>query len=221
MLARMFLKPARAALAGAALALCGGSALASEQITLVAFGDSLVAGYGLPVEDGFTAQLQAWLQDQGIADVTVVNAGVSGDTSSAGLARLDWSIGPEADAVLLELGANDGLRGVDPAITRANLDAMLTRLHERGLPVLFAGMVAPQNWGADYAEAFAAIFPDLAQKHGVPLYPFFLEGLTEDPSYAQDDGLHPSKKGVAKLVETIGPSILDLIARARGAETEG
>lgn len=184
-------------------------------ITLVAFGDSLTAGYGLPVDEGFTPVLQRWLVENGAGPVEVVNAGVSGDTTSGGLARLDWSIGPEADAVLLELGANDALRGVAPDIARANLDAMLTRLGERGLPVLLAGMYAPRNWGDDYVAAFEGMYPDLSEKHGAPLYPFFLEGVAGDPSLNQDDGIHPNADGVEKLVAAIGPAVKALVEQAR------
>ncbi|MEL6317542.1 MAG: arylesterase [Pseudomonadota bacterium] len=191
------------------------SAEGTDRFTLVAFGDSLVAGLGLPAEEAFPAQLQAWLAARGAGDVTVVNAGVSGDTTSAGRARLDWSIGPEADAVLLELGANDALRGVPVAQARENLDAMLARLKERGLPVLLAGMIAPGNWGAEYAAAFDAMYPELAAKHDVPLYPFFLEGLIDRPDAFQSDGLHPNAAGVAIIVEAIGPDVLRLVDAAR------
>ncbi len=187
-------------------------------VTLIAFGDSLIHGYGLPIEEGFVPQLQAWLDANGAGPVTVVNAGVSGDTTSGGLSRLDWSIGADADAVLLELGANDALRGVDPAITRKNLDAMLTRLGQRGLPVLLAGMRAPRNWGQEYVDAFEPIYADLAEKHDAPLYPFFLEGVVGERGLFQDDGLHPNKAGVAKIVAAIGPSVAALIETARAAK---
>ncbi|MCI4664993.1 MAG: arylesterase [Neomegalonema sp.] len=186
-----------------------------ETIRVVAFGDSLTAGYGLPVPDGFAPQLQRWLRANGAPDVIVINAGVSGDTTSDGLARLDWSIGPDADAVILELGANDALRGVDPAVARANLDKMLARLKERGLPVLLAGMKSPRNWGDEYVEAFEPIYKDLATKYGAMLYPFFLDGLVGQTALFQRDGLHPNADGVKKLVETIGPSVLKLIEQAR------
>lgn len=209
---------------GAAPALADETGDAPAPITLVAFGDSLIHGYGLPLEEGFVPQLQAWLDAEGAGPVTVINAGVSGDTTSGGRSRLDWSIGPDADAVLLELGANDALRGVDPGIVRANLDAMLTRLGERGLPVLLAGMFAPRNWGAEYVDEFETIFPDLAEKHGVALYPFFLAGLVDETEasgrtgrseFIQDDGLHPNKAGVARVVEAIGPEIVALIEKTR------
>ncbi|MBX2856241.1 MAG: arylesterase [Rhodobacteraceae bacterium] len=202
----------------AMLTLWGVSSRAAEQITLVAYGDSLVAGYGLPQDEGFVPQLEAWLHQNGAADVKVLNAGVSGETTSAGVARLDWAIGPEADAVLLELGANDALRGVDPSIPRENLDQMLQALTGRDLPVLLAGMYAPRNWGAEYQTAFDAIYPDLAAKYEVPLYPFFLDGLIGETGLFQSDGIHPNKQGVAKLVETIGPSVLELVNQAREAQ---
>lgn len=195
-------------------------AAAEDAIVLIAFGDSLVAGYGLPQSDGFVPQLQAWLAENGADDVIVINAGVSGDTTSAGLARLDWSIGPDADAVLLELGGNDALRGVDPAIARSNLDQMLARLGDRDLPVLLAGMTAPNNWGPEYVEAFEAMYPELAEKHSVPLYEFFFDGVFEDADYFQDDRIHPNAEGVSVIVESIGPYILALVedARARRAQ---
>lgn len=202
------------AVAGAAPASAEG-----DTIVVAAFGDSLVAGFGLPVEDGFAPQLERWLHAQGATHVRVSNAGVSGDTTSGGLARLDWSIGSDVDAVILELGANDALRGVDPAIAEANLDAILSRLSERGLPVLLAGMRAPANWGADYADAFAAMYPALAERHGAALYPFFFAGLLdvdEDPAaagaFVQPDGLHPNAAGVARIVDDIGPFVLALVA---------
>ena len=144
--------------------------------------------------------LEQWLEAEGSGPVSVLNAGVSGDTTSGGLARLDWSIGDEIDAVILELGANDALRGVDPAIARDNLDKMLARLSERNLPVLLAGMYALRNWGDDYAEAFDSIYPDLSKKHGVVLYPFFLEGVAGKPELNQEDRIHPNRQGVDKLV---------------------
>lgn len=200
-------------------------ATAAETITVVAFGDSLTQGYGLPAEDGFAPQLERWLNDNGAGPVTVVNAGVSGDTTAGGLARLDWSIGPEADAVILELGANDALRGLDPAAAKANLDAMLTRLkRERGLPVLLAGMRAPLNWGAEYKAAFDGMYAELAETHQTPLYDFFLAGLADDLDAGGLDtelflpnDFHPSAKGVALIVENIGPDVLALVRAARRA----
>ncbi len=186
---------------------------AQAQQRVVAFGDSLTAGFGLPVEEGFVPQLQTWLQAQG-ADVVVVNAGVSGDTTSGGLARVDWVLGEGADLVILELGANDMLRGVAPSVARANLDAILANITGRGIKVLIAGMLAPPNYGEDYRAEFDGMYPDLAQKYGAELYPFFLAGLGQADGlvafYAllQDDGMHPNAKGVKLIVEDIGPAVL-------------
>lgn len=191
--------------------LCAG--MASAQQRVVAFGDSLTAGYGLPVEDGFVPQLQAWLQAQG-KDVEVVNAGVSGDTTSGGLARVDWVLGEGADLVILELGANDMLRGVDPAVTRENLDNILQNITGRGMKVLVAGMLAPPNYGDAYRNDFDAIYPDLAEKYGVDLYPFFLAGLGQADGLVafynllQEDGMHPNAEGVELIVADIGPVVL-------------
>ena len=183
---------------------------------ILALGDSLTAGYGLPAGDAFPARLQAWLRDHGV-DAEVTNAGVSGDTSAGGLARLDWSLATPADAVLVELGANDALRGVDPKETYKNLDEILSRLDQRPTKVLLLGMEAPANWGADYQAAFGAIFPALAERHHVPLYPFFLEGVALDPALNQPDGLHPNARGVGVIVDRVGPYVLRLI----GAATAG
>lgn len=188
----------------------------AEPLRIVALGDSLAAGYGLESPDAFTGALQAALVARG-HDVVIVNAGVSGDTASDGLARVDWSVGEDADAVIVELGANDALRGVDPAITRDALDRLLARLGERGLPVLLAGMMAPPNLGEDYAADFNPIYPELADKHGALLYPFFLDGVAADTSLNQPDGLHPNAEGVAVIVERIVPSVEALIGRAGAA----
>lgn len=188
----------------------------AEPLRIVALGDSLTAGYGLESPDAFTGALEATLVARG-HDVVIVNAGVSGDTASDGLARVDWSIGDDADAVIVELGANDALRGVDPAITRDALDRLLARLAERGLPVLLAGMMAPPNLGDEYAAAFNPIYPDLAEKHGAILYPFFLDGVATDLGLNQPDGIHPNAAGVAVIVERIAPSVEALIARAAPA----
>jgi acyl-CoA thioesterase-1 len=180
-------------------------------IELVVVGDSLSAGLGLPAGETFPAQLQKALAARGTT-VRVVNAGVSGDTASDGLARLDWSVGPDADAVILELGANDALRGINPAVTRAALAAMLGRLRERALPVLLVGMLAPRNMGGPYAAAFDRIYPDLAAEYGVPLHPFFLDGVATDPALTQSDGMHPNAAGVAVIVERILPAVAALVA---------
>jgi acyl-CoA thioesterase I len=190
---------------------------AAERIAnIVAFGDSLTAGYGLAANEAFPAQLQRALAAKGLA-VNVVNAGVSGDTTAGGLARLDWSIPDGTDAVILELGANDALRGFDPAVTRKALDTMLRRLQERKISVLLCGMLAPPNMGAEYSRAFNAIYPDLAAQTGAILYPFFLTGVAADPKLNQRDGLHPTAAGVAVIVDHILPQVEALIARAKGA----
>ncbi|WP_245319186.1 arylesterase [Consotaella salsifontis] len=174
--------------------------------TIVAFGDSLSAGYGVGPGESFPEQLQAALTADGV-DAKVINAGVSGDTTTGGLARLDWSVPEDVDLVIVELGANDALRGVDPAIAEKNLDAILTRLGERHLKVLLAGMMAPPNMGQDYAARFNAIYPKLAEKHGVPLYPFFLDGVAADRTLNQADGMHPNPQGVKIIVKRMLPAV--------------
>ena len=169
-------------------------------------GDSLAAGFGLTPEDAFPAQLEARLRRDGAA-VRVINAGVSGDTSAGGRARLDWVLADKPDMVIVELGANDALRGLEPAETEANLDAILAALARRGVAVLLTGMLAPPNLGADYGREFRAVFARLATKHAVAFYPFFLEGVAARPSLNQDDGIHPSARGVAEIVERIAPYV--------------
>lgn len=192
---------------------------AAEPLTLVALGDSLTQGYGLPVEQGFVPQLQGWLAARG-AEVTVVNAGVSGDTTAGGVARLDWTLTPEVDAMIVTLGGNDLLRGIDPAASRANLDKILTAAGARGLPVLLVAMQAPGNYGPDYKAAFDAIYPDLAATHGALLADSFFAPLLEgadDPgaasAFMQADGIHPNAEGVARIVEGLGPKVLELLSR--------
>jgi acyl-CoA thioesterase I len=185
---------------------------AEEPVQIVALGDSLTAGPGLEASKTFPVRLESALRARGHA-VTVVDAGVSGDTSRDGLARLDWSVGAEADAVIVELGANDALRGTDPDITRTALDAILARLADRGLPVVLAGMLAPPNLGADYATAFNPIYPELADKYGVVLYPFFLDGVAGDSRYNLKDGMHPNAEGVDIIVERILPTVEAVLAR--------
>jgi acyl-CoA thioesterase-1 len=200
---------------GAGMALVTTYPRAAERIVnIVAFGDSLTAGYGLAANEAFPAQLQRALGAKGLA-VNVVNAGVSGDTTAGGLARLDWSIPDGTDAVILELGANDALRGFDPAVTRKALDTMLRRLQERKISVLLCGMVAPPNMGTEYSRAFNAIYPDLAAQTGAILYPFFLTGVAADPKLNQRDGLHPTAAGVAVIVGHMLPQVEELIARAK------
>ncbi|MBV8169919.1 MAG: arylesterase [Alphaproteobacteria bacterium] len=183
---------------------------ADPPVKLLVVGDSLTAGYGLPSEESFTAQLQAALKADGL-NVTVVNAGVSGDTSAGGLARLDWLLADKPDVALVELGANDGLRGLDPQVTYDNLDAVLTRLGKRQVPVLLAGMYAPPNLGREYGEQFNGVFPRLAEKHGVLFYPFFLDGVAAERDLNQPDGIHPNAKGVAVLVARIMPHVKKLL----------
>jgi acyl-CoA thioesterase-1 len=186
----------------------------AEPIRLVALGDSLMSGYGLadPASDGFPAQLQAALTARG-HDVVVADAGVSGDTSAGGLARVDWSVPDGTDGVILELGANDMLRGIDPAATETALDRIMTRLGDRGIDVLVAGMRAAPNLGQDYGRAFDAIYPGLADRHGAVFYPFFLDGVAADPALNQADGIHPNTEGVAEIVARILPAVEELIAR--------
>lgn len=184
----------------------------AEPITIMALGDSLTAGYGLAPGEGFPAQLEAALIERGY-DVRVLDAGVSGDTSSGGLARLDWSMDPATDAVIVELGANDALRGIDPSVTRASLDGIMSNLSERGLPVLLAGMIAPPNMGEAYGEAFNPIYADLAETYDSVLYPFFLDGVASVPELNLSDGIHPTAEGIALIVERIMPYVEDLLSR--------
>jgi acyl-CoA thioesterase-1 len=177
---------------------------------ILAFGDSITAGFGLPPEQAFPARLEARLRDQGIA-IHVINAGNSGDTTADGLARLDWSLAEKPDVVILELGANDALRGIDPASVRANLEAMIGRIQASGAKLLLTGMQAPPNWGEDYRREFDRIYPELAQAHGVALYPFLLDGVAMDARLNQPDGLHPNERGVAVLVDHIAPLVARLI----------
>lgn len=188
--------------------------VAADPVKIVALGNSLTAGFGLPREAAFPARLEAALRAKGFA-VEIANAGVSGDTPSGGLARLDWSVPEGTDAVILELGANDALRGLDPKVTRAALDAILRRLGERRIAVLLAGMRAPPNMGSDYARAFDAIFPDLAAAHDVVFYPFFLDGVAAERVLNQGDGMHPTAAGIDAIVERILPKAEELIASVK------
>lgn len=189
-------------------------AQAPRPVTIVALGDSLTAGYQLPPADAFPVKLQAALRAKGLA-VTVENAGVSGDTSTGGLERLDWAVGDGVDAVILELGANDALRGIDPAITRRNLEAIIARLKERNIPILLTGMIAPPNMGSTYGAAFNPIFPELAAKHGLIFDPFFLEGVAAERDLNLADGMHPNGRGVDVIVRRILPKVEELIAQVR------
>ena len=206
------------------LLLCVGgwvaASAADEQYRIVGFGDSLMAGYGLAPGESFPERLEQALRQRG-HNVVIANAGVSGDTSSSGRARLDWSVPEGTDLVILELGANDMLRGVDPAVTRENLDWMIGRLKERGIQVLLAGMVAAPNLGAVYAEAYDAIFPDLARQHQVPLYPFFLDGVAAQPSLLLEDGMHPNAAGIALMAERALPAIEALLPPVGRSTTGG
>jgi acyl-CoA thioesterase-1 len=190
-----------------------GTAAAREPVRILALGDSLTAGYGLPQSAGFTEQLQKALRDRGHA-VTIINAGVSGDTTAGGLARLDWALADRPDAAIVELGANDMLRGLDPAAAKANLDAILKRMKDRGIPVLLTGMYASPGLGRAYGEAFNGMYPELAKKYAVPLYPFFLDGVATDAALNQGDGIHPNAAGVAVIVERILPHVVRLIETA-------
>jgi acyl-CoA thioesterase-1 len=206
-----------AALVFALLAVTGavGMAGAAERtIKIVALGDSLSAGYQLPAQDAFPVQLERALRARGIA-VEIANAGVSGDTSSGGLARLDWSVPDGTDAVILELGANDMLRAVDPKVTREALTEIVRRLKERRIEVLLCGMLASRNLGSDFARAFDPIYPELAAANDLVFYPFFLEGIAADARLNQNDGLHPTAAGVARIVAGILPKVEELIARVR------
>jgi acyl-CoA thioesterase-1 len=183
-----------------------GTTPGTKPIKLVALGDSLTAGYGLPAQAAFPVRLQQALRDKGLA-VNVVNAGVSGDTSTGGRDRLDWSVTADTDAVIVELGANDALRGIDPKVTRAALEDILKKLKARNIAVLLCGMYAPPNLGADYAAQFNAIYPDLAKAYGVSLYPFFLEGVATEAKLNQADGMHPTAEGVDAIVRNILPTV--------------
>ena len=189
---------------------------ADRPVKIVALGDSLTAGYGLPTNAAFPAKLARALQAKGYT-VGIANAGVSGDTASGGLARLDWSVPDGTDAVIVELGANDMLRGIDPAVTKGALDRILGKLAGRHIAVLLAGMKSLSNFGPDYARTFEAIYPALASTHSVVFYPFFLAGVADDPKFNQGDGLHPNAAGVDVIVGRILSQVETLIARVRTA----
>ena len=191
------------------------AAAATKPVTVVVLGDSLSAGFGLPADAAFPARLEKALKSNGI-DVDIGNAGVSGDTSSGGRDRLDWSVPEGTEAVILELGANDALRGTDPKVTRAALSDILTRLKARGVAVLLCGMLAPPNYGSDYATRFDAIYPELAKSFGVPLYPFFLEGVAADARLNQADGMHPTAEGVEVIVKNILPAVKAFLGTLSG-----
>ena len=187
----------------------------AQPVKVVVLGDSLSAGLGLSAADAFPAKLQKALKDKGI-DVAIMNAGVSGDTASGGRDRLDWSVPNGTEAVIVELGANDALRGTDPVITRSALSDIVSRLKARGVAVLLLGMLAPPNYGSDYAARFNTIYPDLSKSLGVPLYPFFLDGVAADPKLNQADGIHPTAEGVDIIVKKILPTVEAFLGTIRG-----
>ena len=191
-------------------------AAGDRPVKLVVLGDSLTAGFGLTASAAFPAKLAQALKAKGVA-ATVTNAGVSGDTASGGLGRLDWSVPADTDAVIVELGANDALRGIDPKITKTALEGILRKLDARHISVLLAGMKAPRNMGPDYGRDFDAIYPALASTYHVVFYPFFLDGVAADPKLNQADGLHPNAAGVDMIVGRMLPQVEELIARARTA----
>lgn len=208
-----------------AFALSAGAASA-EPVTIAALGDSLTQGYGLPVDQGLVPQLESWLQAQG-ADVTVVNAGVSGDTTAGGLARVGWTLTPDVDALIVALGGNDMLRGIDPAASRRNLAGILDVARMQGVEVLLVGLPAPGNYGPDYKADFDGMFPDLAAEYGADLFPDFFAGLRDAAdadaagalaAFMQPDGIHPNADGVARIVGALGPAVLDLVARSSGGQ---
>ncbi|MBW7852517.1 MAG: arylesterase [Rhodospirillales bacterium] len=196
----------------------GATALA-EPVRILALGDSLTAGYNLAAQEAFPAQLEKALRDAGY-DVAVINAGVSGDTSAGGLARLDWVLSESSpDLAIVELGANDGLRGLDPAHTGANLTAIIERLRRDGVRILLAGMKAPPNLGAEYAAEFEAVYAELAGRPGVALYPFFLDGVAANPGLNQKDGIHPTARGIEVIVERILPYVTRMLDAADGVRS--
>jgi acyl-CoA thioesterase I len=198
------------------LAPIGARAVDDRPVKIVVLGDSLSAGFGLPADAAFPARLAQALKAKGIA-ANIANAGVSGDTASSGLGRLDWSVPEGTEAVIVEFGANDALRGLDPKLTKTALDGILTKLNDRHIAVLLAGMRAPRNMGADYVRSFDAIYPALASTHRLVFYPFFLDGVATDPKLNQGDGLHPNAAGVDVIVARILPRVEELVARARAA----
>ena len=186
---------------------------------ILAFGDSLVQGYGLSEGKPFPTQLEKALRDAG-HDVRVTNAGSSGDTTETGLSRLDWVLRERTDAVIVVLGANDALRGIDPTVTRHNLNKILATLTDKGLPTLLAGMKAPRNMGADYVESFDSLYPTLAERYDTVFYPFYLKGVAQKPGLNQSDGIHPNAEGVGVIVENMLPKVEKLLERARTAASE-
>jgi acyl-CoA thioesterase-1 len=204
------------------LSLIAGTSLVwAEPVTIAALGDSLTQGYGLPPDEGFVPQLEAWLTQNGV-DAKIINAGVSGDTTAGGLSRIEWTLTPEVDAVIVALGGNDLLRGIDPAVSRANLEGILGVTSARDLPVLLIGMNSPSNYGPEFEAAFNAMYPELAAKFGALLHSNFLGALAAEEDiqtalseFMQNDGIHPNGKGVALIVEDIGPKVAELVEMAR------
>jgi acyl-CoA thioesterase I len=211
---RHWLLPVQAVAVAFAITLAAAWPAAARTIRLVVLGDSLTAGLGLPPGKAFPDRLQAALRAKGW-DVEVLNAGVSGDTAADGLQRYDWAVPADADALIVELGANDMLRGLKSEATEKALSAILDRAHAAGLPTLIAGMRAAPNLGAEYAREFNAIYPDLAKAHGVALYPFFLDGVAGDPKLNQADGMHPTAEGVEAIVERIEPSVEEILKQVK------
>ncbi|MCZ0963163.1 arylesterase [Paracoccus benzoatiresistens] len=205
------------------LAALPAAGLAQEPLRLVALGDSLTQGYGLPPDQGLVPQLQGWLRKAG-HDVIVINAGVSGDTTAGGLSRLDWTLADKPDAMIVALGGNDMLRGIDPGVSRANLDAILTRLGAAGVPAMLVGLPAPGNYGPEFQQAFGAMYPELAREHGATLYPDLLAPITQryatGDSYGdlmQDDRLHPSAAGVEAIVAAMGPAVAEWLQEIKAS----
>ena len=204
------------------LSLIAGTSLVwAEPVTIAALGDSLTQGYGLPPDEGFVPQLEAWLTQNGV-DAKIINAGVSGDTTAGGLSRIEWTLTPEVDAVIVALGGNDLLRGIDPAVSRANLEGILGVTSARDLPVLLIGMNSPSNYGPEFEAAFNAMYPELAAEFGALLHSNFLGALAAEEDiqaalseFMQNDGIHPNGKGVTLIVEDIGPKVAELVKMAR------
>ncbi len=205
----------RKALMPVLFACCGFTATA-EPVVIAALGDSLTQGYGLPEQDGFVPQLDQWLKDQG-TEARLINAGVSGDTTAGGAARVDWTLTPDVDAMIVALGGNDLLRGIDPAVSRENLETIVASAQAAEVEVLLIGMQAPGNYGAEYKQAFDAMYPDLAKAYQLVFAESFFEGLQPngDPNavrqFMQSDGIHPNKEGVARIVAALGPYVLELV----------
>lgn len=207
--------------AALAVCLCTSTSASAAEVTIAALGDSLTQGYGLPQGEGFVPQLQAWLTTQG-EDVEVLNAGVSGDTTAGGLSRVDWTLTDEVDAMIVTLGGNDLLRGIDPAVSRANLEGILEAAEAKGVEVLLVGMTATSNYGTDYKQSFESMYPELAEAHNTLYYHSFFDALTEEGvteeavrTYMQPDGIHPNADGVAKIVADLGPYVAELAEQAR------